>query len=106
VRAVASLHFLEENNIDKSLCGNWVKKDGLDIEQDKVIPISEYLKRCAISEGKNIINEFIALNKVFVRKGFIDKSFNICKNFGIDEKNNVILIDIGELYNDIHEIKE
>jgi len=29
--------------------------------------------------------------------GFIDKSFNITKNHGIDAEENIVLIDLGEL---------
>ena len=38
--------------------------------------------------------------------GVIDKSFNITKNFGLDENNEIVLLDIGELFDDPTRIRK
>jgi len=105
-RAMDSFRFLNACHIEKKLIGNFVQKNDLDFVQDKVVPLGQYLDKCSLLEGKKVIDDFVALNKIFLQKGFIDKSFNIGKNFGINKSNSVILIDIGELYSDPREIKK
>jgi hypothetical protein len=41
-----------------------------------------------------------------LERGVIDKSFNITKNYGLNEKDEIVLIDIGELFDDPERIKQ
>ena len=54
---------------------------------------------------KSIVDQFIILNKQLLEKGIIDKSFNITKNYGINEAGELILIDIGELFDSLERIR-
>lgn len=55
---------------------------------------------------KAIIDQFIILNKQLLGLGIIDKSFNITKNYGLNEKGDIILIDIGELFDNPERVKK
>ncbi|MFA6514787.1 MAG: hypothetical protein WCT42_00790 [Candidatus Paceibacterota bacterium] len=46
------------------------------------------------------IDKFIEFNLKLLNLGVIDKGFNITKNYGIDHKGQIVLIDIGELFDD------
>lgn len=97
-KAINSLALLKETGIDPSWIGNPEFKDGLDFEQDKVVPLHDHLKNINPEDGKKAIDNFIIFNKKLLAKGVIDKSFNIGKNFGINKSGQVILTDLGELY--------
>ena len=72
--------------------------NALDYEQDRVQPLHDVLAGADLERGRQIIDDFVNLNKVLVEKRLIDKSFNIAKNFGLDAQGRVILMDLGELY--------
>lgn len=69
-----------------------------DFEQDKVIPLHDVFDNLDTDEIKKIIDQFIELNKKLMSLGFIDKSFNIIRNYGLNNNGEVVLIDIGELF--------
>jgi len=77
----------------------------LDYEQDKAIPLHVYFKTLSLDEGKKRIDQFINLNQKLIKSRLIDKSFLIGKNYGINSKGEIILIDIGELYSSDEAIK-
>ena len=58
-----------------------------------------------MEDGKKIINKFIEFNKKLLSYGIIDKSFNITKNFGLTKNKEVILTDLGEIFDDPKLIK-
>jgi len=70
----------------------------LDYEQDKVQPLN--------NPNKPLIDKFIIFNKKLLEAGIIDKSFNITKNYGINDSGEIILIDIGELFDDPIRVKK
>ncbi len=44
------------------------------------------------------IDAFVEFNKMLMSRKLIDKSFNISKNFALDDRGRVVLMDLGELY--------
>ena len=71
-----------------------------DFEQDKVIPLHDLFENLNTEEIKKVIDEFIVFNKKMLDLGVIDKGFNITRNYGVNSKGEIVLIDIGELFND------
>ena len=106
LQALESFNFLEKSEINRSLFGNFIRKNHLDFEQDKVITIKDHLKIISTEDGEKIIDDFIKLNKHFIQKGFIEKSFNIGQNFGVNSNRDIVLIDIGELWSDPEKIRK
>ncbi len=91
--------------MDMAMFGNPKILNDLDYEQDKAIPLSAYFKTLSLEQGKNTIDKFIDLNLVLIKNRLIDKSFLIGKNYGINSIEQIILIDIGELYSAVESIK-
>lgn len=96
--AQTSLLKVSQGRIEARFMGNPVLKGGLDYEQDKVEPLQDYFRRASVKESKDAIDSFVRLNYLLLEKGMIDKSFNICKNFGKNNNGEIIIIDLGELY--------
>lgn len=97
--ATNSIRSLKKISFDKKLLGNpKFFENSLEYEQDKIIPVEDYLKTISVEEGKKAIDEFYNFNINLISLGFIDKSFAIAKNFGIDHQGKIILSDLGELY--------
>ena len=103
-KALTSFDVIRRCNIPSEWIGNPLFLNGLDYEQDKVIPISIVFASISISEKKEIIDRFIEFTQKLLALGIIDKSFNMMKNFGFSG-DDIILIDIGELYDDKNFIK-
>ncbi len=103
--ALDSIKKIKETKMDTALFGNPKVLNQLDYEQDKAIPLHVYFKKLSLDEGKKKIDEFISLNQKFIKNRLIDKSFLIGKNYGINSKGEIILIDIGELYSSDESIK-
>jgi hypothetical protein len=103
--AIESFKIIERLKVPMDIIGNpkFVRK--LDFEQDKAIPFHDIFASASIEEAKSYIDRFIEFNKELLKLGLIDKSFNITKNFGVSNSGNVILIDIGELFDDPKQIE-
>jgi hypothetical protein len=84
--------------VEMWMMGNPKIINGLDYEQDKLLPLHDFFESCSIEDGKKIIDAFIEFNTFLIEKRLIDKSFNITKNFALDDKGRVVLMDLGELY--------
>lgn len=97
-KALESFDVLKKVNLDASWIGNPKFVSELDFEQDKVTTLHDYFKSLAESEGQKLIDDFVIFNKKLLEKGVIDKSFNIGKNFGVNNEREIILTDIGELF--------
>jgi len=104
-KALASFEILKKNNIPPAWIGNPKLFDNLNYEQDKVRPLHEVFAESDTATIKSIIDQFVIFNKELLAKGAIDKSFNITKNYGINERGELILIDIGELFGGLESIK-
>jgi len=96
--ALDSIRKIKTTNVNMSLFGNPKIINDLDYEQDKVIPLSVYFKSLSFEQGVVLINKFIGLNLLLIKKRLMDKSFLIGKNYGINKNGEIILTDIGELY--------
>jgi hypothetical protein len=103
--AISSMQKIKETKMDMALFGHPKILNELDYEQDKAVPLRSYFKGLTFDEGKRVIGEFIEFNDILVRNRLIDKSFLIGKNYGIDSRGKIILIDIGELYSAEESIK-
>jgi hypothetical protein len=104
--ALLSFEVLKRNNIPNNWTGNPKFLNALDFEQDKVLPIHDAFLNADISFIKNVIDKFVDFNKQLLKSGIIDKSFNITKNYGLNAKGEIILIDIGELFDDSERINK
>ena len=98
--ALGSLMKVKMTNIDKKYFGNPTFVNDLDYEQDLIIPISDYFKQHTLVENMKIVDSFILFNKFLLEQKLIDKSFQICNNFGLNKDGEIVLSDIGELYSD------
>lgn len=96
--ALGSIKKIKETTLSPALFGNSKILNELDYEQDKVIPLHVYFEKLSLEEGKSVIDRFITFNLFLLQNRLIDKSFLIGKNYGIDSRGEIILIDIGELY--------
>ncbi|NCA93882.1 MAG: hypothetical protein EOM84_01755 [Sphingobacteriia bacterium] len=99
-KADVSFEILKKVNLPQEWMANPKFINKYDFEQDKVIPLHDVFDNLDTNEIKNIINQFIELNKKLMSFGVIDKSFNITKNYGLNNKKEIVLIDIGELFDD------
>ncbi len=106
IKATASLRILQENRIPANWIGNPKFVGGLDYEQDKAQPLHDVFEDADTASSKSVIDKFIIFNKQLLELGIIDKSFNITKNYGLDGGREIIMIDIGELFDDPVRIKK
>ncbi len=104
-KAIASFEILKKGNVPRAWIGNPKFLENLDYQQDKVRPLHDVFEKSDTAGIKSIIDQFIILNKQLLEKGVIDKSFNITKNYGLNEKGELILIDLGELFDNLQRIK-
>jgi len=93
-----SLRIIKNKNIPNEWMANPRFVDKYNFEQDKVSPLHDVFEKLNTEESKEVINQFINFNKKILEIGVIDKSFNITKNYGINDSGYIVLIDIGELY--------
>jgi|SRR3989338_223100 len=104
-KAKASFEILKKKSIPPASIGNPKFLENLDYEQDKARPLHNVFEKSDTATIKSIVDQFIILNKQLLEKGIIDKSFNITKNYGINEAGELILIDIGELFDSLERIR-
>ncbi len=95
-----SFEILKQNKIPRELIGNPELLPNFDYIQDKVIPLQIVLNEYDTERAKEVVDEFIALNKKMLNDGFIDLSFKIAVNFGLNSRGQIILTDIGEIVTD------
>lgn len=105
-KANDSFKILKKANIPQEWIANPRFINQYDFEQDKVQPLHDVFKYKNTEDIKDLIDQFIELNKKLLHIGVIDKSFNITKNYGINNKEEIVLIDIGELFDDPEKIKK
>lgn len=104
--AKESLAIIAATDLDRSFFGSPIQLNETDYEQDKVEPLSEYLAKISPEEGRHRIDEFVAFTQMLIGHRIIDRSFLIGKNYGVNRKGAIMLLDIGELYTDADRIKE
>ncbi len=97
-KALSSFEILRKADIPAEWIGKPRFINELDFEQDKARPLHDVFSSAKIDEAKQIVDKFVLFNKQLLEKGVIDKSFNITKNYGLNEKEEIVLIDIGELF--------
>lgn len=97
-KAHDSMIFVQRNVLESWMIGNPKVLNDLDYEQDKLTPLHKVIRGISTEKGKELIDAFVAFNAELLRRGVIDKSFNITKNFGLDAKDRVVLMDLGELF--------
>lgn len=99
-KADVSFKILKKINIPPEWMGNPRFINKYDFEQDKVVPLHDAFEDLDTNGIKKIIDQFIEFNLKLLKLGVIDKSFNITKNYGINNEGEIVLIDIGELFDD------
>lgn len=92
-----SFRLLDRLKLNPEWFGNVEWLSNLDYKQDKVVTIGDYLKGNTIFQSRRIIDKFVLFNKQLLKYNIADKSFNICNNFGINKKGEIVLVDLGEL---------
>ena len=105
-KALISFEILKRRNIPSGWLGNPRFINELDFEQDKAKPLHDVFTDSDTTMIKQIIDKFVVFNRQLLEKGVIDKSFNITKNYGLNEKGEIVLIDIGELFDDPGRIRQ
>ncbi|MCA9352611.1 hypothetical protein KC901_00320 [Patescibacteria group bacterium] len=73
--------------------------------QSRAIPVYRYVKNLSKKEFEKLVDDYARLTYYLYEQGFIDKSFNFLKNFGI-LNGEIVLTDLGELFFDEQEIRE
>lgn len=106
IKAYESFEILKRVNVPQEWMANPKFINKYDFEQDKVRPLHEIFESSNTEEAKKIIDKFIEFNLKLLNLGVIDKGFNITKNYGIDKNGQIVLIDIGELFDDEELIKK
>ncbi len=104
--AFDSIKKIKETKFDLAIFGNPKILNGLDYEQDRVIPLHTYFESLTIEQGRLTIDKFIEFNQVLISIKLMDKSFLIGKNYGINTNGDIILTDIGELYSSDQSIRK
>ncbi len=99
-KAEKSFEILQRINIPQEWVANPTFKNNYDFEQDKVIVLDDVFKKLDTEGTKKIIAQYIEFNKKLIQLGVVDKSFNITQNYGLNHKGEIVLIDIGELFDD------
>ena len=97
-KADESIEVLKRTSVPQEWIANPIFKNKYDFEQDKVIPLHDLFENLDTDEIKKVIDQFVELNKRLMGIGMIEKSFNITKNYGLNKNGQVVLIDIGELF--------
>lgn len=78
------------------LFGNPVFLKGINYEQDRAIPLSQYFKENDNIKNKEAITKYVELITELWKYGCSDDIFNFLGNVGIDKDGHVIMIDLGE----------
>jgi hypothetical protein len=99
-KAQASLEVLKRRNIPSEWIGNPKFIHKLDYEQDKAQPLHDLFENSDTDRMKLLIDQFITFNKQLWKAGIKDKSFNITKNYGLNKEGEMMLIDLGELFDE------
>lgn len=99
-RADDSFELLKRKNIPQEWMANPKFVSKYNFEQDKVIPLHKAFENLNTVEINKIIDLFIEFNLNLLNIGVIDKGFNITKNYGLNNDGQIVLIDIGELFDD------
>ncbi|MDP3882757.1 MAG: hypothetical protein Q8Q48_01740 [Candidatus Staskawiczbacteria bacterium] len=105
-KALHSFEILKIKQIPGKWLGNPRFLDNLDYEQDKVTPLHDIFDESNTEQIKLFIDLFVKFNKQLMETGVIDKSFNITKNYGLNENGEIVLIDLGELFDDPQRIRK
>jgi hypothetical protein len=105
-KALHSFEIIKGKKVPLLWLGNPKLLNGLNYEQDKTQPLHKVFNKSNTAQIKFFIDKFVWFNKKLLESGVIDKSFNISKNFGLNKNGEIILIDIGELFDDPRRIKK
>lgn len=100
VYAENSFKIINENRIPRKWIGNPELFLNMDYSQDKVTPLQNVFDTCNTVEGKIVVDKFIDFIKKLLELGYIDFSFRISANFGLNSEGNVVLMDLGEIIDD------
>ncbi len=105
--AISSLGKIKNSNLDTGMFGNpIILENGINYEQDKITPLQSYFKKHTEKENFEIVDKFIKFNKLLIQNNLMDKSFAIAKNFGINQKGEIVLSDIGEIWSSPENIQK
>jgi hypothetical protein len=102
--ATRSFEVIRIHDLPTEWLGHPVRREGLDFGQDKFTPLFQVLAVSSFEESKAVVDRFVVFADQLLRRGVIDKFFNIAKNFGVNQKGEVVLLDLGELVADEAEI--
>lgn len=85
------------DRIDSEILGSPSFLSPLSYDQDKLLVLENFFERCTFEEGKDILDKYTDLILRTWEYGFSDTYYNFTLNNGINKKNNVVLLDFGEL---------
>ncbi len=83
--------------IPPHLLGNPDFKKGINYEQDKVEIVEKYFNHHSLEENKLLIDKYIQLTQFLWEYGIHDVIYKIRANYGVNSKNEIVLIDFNEV---------
>ena len=102
-KAFHAIEVVRVSAIPPTWLGNPTFLNSYDYEQDKVCPLGKRLAESTPKEQHAIIDAFIQFNQDLLGYGVIERSFNITKNYGVAACGNIILLDLGELFDKVED---
>ncbi|RLF62434.1 MAG: hypothetical protein DRN16_01525 [Thermoplasmata archaeon] len=88
------LQEIQKRKIEPSLMANLIFREN-EIEQDKLIPLGQYLKDYETAKEK--IDEYISFIFNCWKNGFSERTYNLTINNGINSDGEIVLMDFGEI---------
>jgi len=98
-KAYSTISVIKRNlhRIDSEIIGNPKIYEDLSYEQDLAIPLGNIFKTHNLARTKKIIDAYIENIFDCWRNGFSDIVWNFTLNSGLNNRDRLILMDIGEL---------
>jgi hypothetical protein len=94
------------SQLDVSRFGNPTFREGINYDQDKVVPLGVYFEKSSLQESQEKIDQYIELLKYMWKYGFGDIVYNFSINNGVTSEGKLIMLDIGELCFDKDSIRD
>jgi len=88
------LQEIQRRKLELSLMANLIFREN-EIEQDKLIPLGQYLGDYETAKEK--INEYINFIFNCWKNGFSERTYNLTINNGVNPNGNIVLMDFGEI---------
>ncbi len=95
--AMTSMSVLDAHAISRAWLAFPVREGEMDYTQDKVSPLRTIFPRLSQQEGEGLIDRFVQFNRALIQFSYVDRTFQITENYGLDKDGNIVLMDLGEI---------